>query len=76
MIYWTACGNINFLNDYRGARSLLEAVVDARQYVENELRGMGTISYYRTPDEIFSNKPFRRDYKTPLTRGQWEIEWN
>ena len=67
-IYWTACNSGSFLNGRRSAKTMLGAVRAARHYLNNELYGDGTISYYDSSDKEFI---FRKDEKSIFTGNKW-----
>lgn len=71
MIYWTAKNNSSFLNGSRSAKTMLGAVRAARRYVDGELYGEGTISYYNHPDCGLAQDPIRIDSKTIFTGFKW-----
>jgi hypothetical protein len=68
MIYWSAKNNSSFLNGCRKAASLRAAVRDARRYLDGELYGEGTITYYDDPECFY---PIREDEKSIFTGYKW-----
>lgn len=75
-IYWTARNNSNFLNGYRKATSLKQAIKDARNYVTYELYCDGAIEYYDTnpnnDDTPYGPVPVRIEEHSRRTGYRWE----
>ncbi len=68
-IAWTASNNNSFLRGYRVANCMRTAVRDAHAYVDGELSGNGSVSYY--PADKTGAYPIRRD---EATRWAWTTE--
>ena len=64
-ITWSASNNSSFLNGDREANTVIGAVRAARNYLENELAGEGTITIYQ------DGCPIRQDRKDIFTGYKW-----
>jgi hypothetical protein len=70
MIYWSAKNNSSFLNGHRTANTLLGAVRAARAYINGELYGEGTATFYDDPECAW---PIRQDEKSIFTGHKWKV---